>query len=81
MLAVSSSHRDPMQTWGGAEKPNGGVSRRASRMAITFPMVLLLHHTIFEAGCQRVSLSARLREMTLEVCARKGDSHASAGTV
>jgi len=29
MLAASSSHRDPMQTRAGAEKPNGGVSRRA----------------------------------------------------
>jgi hypothetical protein len=58
------------------------TSGRMPYREILTPAKLRALTTLFcEAGCQKVSLSARLREMTLEVCARKGDSHASARTI
>jgi hypothetical protein len=70
----------PMRTWGVAENPNGASTGGFPAMAgnVTCGFFAAPHYFL-KPDTLRVSLSARHREMTLEVCARKGDSDGTAG--
>jgi hypothetical protein len=73
---------DPMQTRAGAEKPNGGVSQRAYSKGYNVPYgSFAAPHYFVKPVVRGCHFPADLERMTLEVCARKGDSHVSAGTV
>jgi hypothetical protein len=75
--------QDPMRTWGVAKNPNGASTGGFPAMAgnVTCGSFAAPHYFL-KPDTLRVSLSARHarhREMTLEVCARNGDSDGTAG--
>jgi hypothetical protein len=72
----------PKLSRGYRRTPLGRLPAGFQQSMATFPLVLLLHRAILlKRYVLRVSPSARHRKMTLEVCAKMGDSHGSAGTV